>query len=141
VTVMVQDALFGEAGPEVRMLTVRQPWAWALIYAAKNVENRSRYFSYRGTLVIHAGQSVDPAGVEFLRSAGIEPPAEALAGGYIVGRVEVTGCTGDSTSRWARAGAWHIQVSDPEPAVRRVAARGNVVLQRPPAGWEHAFSA
>jgi hypothetical protein len=136
----IQDTLFGEAEPEVRMLTVRQPWAWALIHAGKDVENRSRYFSYRGTLLIHAGQSVDPAGVEFLRSAGIEPPAEALTGGHIVGRVEVTGCTGDSPSAWAQPGAWHIQVSNPEPAARRVTARGNLSLQRPPAGWEQAFA-
>ncbi len=137
----IQDTLFGETDAEVRMLTVKQPWAWALIYAGKDVENRSRHFSYRGTLIIHAGQSVDPAGVEFLRSIGIEPPAEALEGGHIVGRVEVTGCTGDSPSRWAQSGAWHIQVSDPQPAVQQVAARGNLGLQRPPAGWEKAFSA
>jgi hypothetical protein len=137
----IQDTLFGDAEPEVRMLTVRQPWAFALIYLAKDVENRSRYLSYRGTLIIHAGQSVDPAGVEFLRSIGVEPPAEALTGGHIVGAVEVTGCVSGSPSKWARSGAWHIEVADPRPAIQRVTARGNVVLQRPPAGWEQAFSA
>jgi len=139
----VQGTLFGDAAPEARMLTVRQPWAWALIHAdpRKDVENRTQYCSYRGTLVIHAGLKVDPEGVEFLRSIGIEPPAEALQGGHIVGRVEVTGCVSDSASQWAQQGAWHIQVEDPEPAAARVEARGNLGMQKPPAGWEQAFSA
>jgi hypothetical protein len=28
--------------PTVRALTVRQPWAWAIIYGGKDVENRRR---------------------------------------------------------------------------------------------------
>lgn len=136
----LQGALFGETRPEVRMLTVRQPWAWAIVYAAKDVENRSRYVSYRGLLLVHAGQSVDPEGVEFLRAAGIDPPAEALQGGHIVGSVEVTGCVIGSPSRWARPGEWHVQVSTPRPATGLVTARGNVVLMKPPAGWERAFA-
>ncbi|RKT31139.1 hypothetical protein DEU34_3076 [Microbacterium sp. AG1240] len=41
----------------MRILTVRQPWAWAIIHAGKNVENRSRNIAgfYRGPVLIHAG--------------------------------------------------------------------------------------
>jgi hypothetical protein len=141
--VNVQDTLFGDTEPEVRILTVRQPMAWSLIYAdpAKDVENRARYVSYRGLLLVHAGQKVDPEGVEFLRSIGIEPPAEAYRTGHIVGSVQVTGCVSGSPSIWARPGAWHIQVSAPEPATAAVMHSGNLGLMKPPAGWERAFSA
>ena len=42
---------------EMRVLTVRQPWAWAIIHGGKDVENRVRNIagSYRGLVAIHAG--------------------------------------------------------------------------------------
>lgn len=41
----------------MRVLTVRQPWAWAIIHGGKDVENRSRNIAgdYRGPVAIHAG--------------------------------------------------------------------------------------
>ncbi len=40
----------------MKALTVRQPWAWAIIHAGKNIENRSWRTDYRGPLLIHAGK-------------------------------------------------------------------------------------
>ena len=41
----------------LRVLTVRQPWAWSLIEGGKDCENRVRNIagSYRGPVAIHAG--------------------------------------------------------------------------------------
>jgi len=41
----------------VKCLSVRQPWAWALLHAGKDVENRNWPTSYRGVLAIHAGKA------------------------------------------------------------------------------------
>jgi hypothetical protein len=38
----------------VKALTLRQPWAWAVLHG-KTVENRTWRMSYRGPLAIHAG--------------------------------------------------------------------------------------
>lgn len=48
----------------MRALTIRQPWAWAVIHAGKTVENRSRNIAgaYRGLVAIHAGLTIDAAG-------------------------------------------------------------------------------
>lgn len=45
----------------MRILTVRQPWAWAIIHGGKDVENRTRNIAgdYRGPVAIHAGMSKD----------------------------------------------------------------------------------
>lgn len=45
---------------EMRILTVRQPWAWAIIHGGKDVENRVRNIAgdYRGPVAIHAGLSI-----------------------------------------------------------------------------------
>lgn len=47
----------------MRILTVRQPWAWAIIHGGKNVENRVRNIAgdYRGPVLIHVAQQVDLA--------------------------------------------------------------------------------
>lgn len=53
----------------MRVLTVRQPWAWSIIHGGKDVENRVRNIagSYRGPVAIHAGlQFADmPTGMPF----------------------------------------------------------------------------
>lgn len=47
----------------MRILTVRQPWAWAIVHGGKDVENRGRNIagSYRGPVAIHAGMREDTA--------------------------------------------------------------------------------
>ena len=40
-------------------ITVRQPWAYAIIHAGKTIENRSWPTKLRGTVAIHAGQALD----------------------------------------------------------------------------------
>lgn len=45
----------------IRVLTVRQPWAWAIIHAGKDVENRSRSLGpYRGSVAIQASKHLPP---------------------------------------------------------------------------------
>lgn len=134
-----QGRLFTPDGDDVRVLTVWQPWAWATIHAGKSPENRSRYTSYRGLLLIHAGRTVDPDGIEFLRSAGITVPAEALTGGQIIGSVQLADCIRGSTSQWAREGKWHWMVEDPRPATTPLACRGQRTLFSAPPGWQRAF--
>jgi hypothetical protein len=43
----------------MRILTVRQPWAWAIIHGGKTVENRVRNIAgdYRGPVLIHAAKA------------------------------------------------------------------------------------
>lgn len=43
----------------MKVLSVRQPWAWAIIHGGKNVENRNWETKYRGPLAIHAGKQFD----------------------------------------------------------------------------------
>jgi hypothetical protein len=46
-------------GEPVPAISLRQPWAGAVAYVGKNVENRSRWpFKYRGPMVIHAAAAV-----------------------------------------------------------------------------------
>ena len=119
-------------------LTIRQPWAWAIIHAGKNVENRSWSTDHRGPLVIHAGRRIDPNGVARLRELGLDPPdeTEILVGG-IIGQVELTGVRRDDPSRWAVPGAYHWQLADaralPFEPLRGCQTLWRVALPSPPA--------
>lgn len=55
----------------MKALTVRQPWAWAIIHGGKDVENRTTAWKYRGPLAIHAGGVVSNRGQhsELVRAA------------------------------------------------------------------------
>lgn len=50
----------------MRILTVRQPWAWAIIHGGKNVENRVRNIAgdYRGPVLIHVAKAFDESAFE-----------------------------------------------------------------------------
>jgi hypothetical protein len=47
----------------MKALSVRQPWAWALLKGPKRIENRTWSIAYRGVLLIHASRRPCPRGL------------------------------------------------------------------------------
>ncbi|MGX9348130.1 hypothetical protein [Microbacterium sp. KNMS] len=88
-------------------MTVRQPWAWAIIHGGKDVENRSRNIAgaYRGPVAIHAGQNLDLDAFSspLLHRAWVDAGGDEAAGGWgavhrgaIIGVVDLVGVHGCS---------------------------------------------
>lgn len=85
----------------MRILTVRQPWAWAIIHGGKNVENRVRNIAgdYRGPVAIHAAigntAALNDRQESLLLTAdedgviGAWLDGEPIAGGVILGVVDL----------------------------------------------------
>ena len=96
----------------MKALSIRQPWAWAIIARWKPIENRTWQTDHRGPLLIHAGRHDDPAGFAFLESHGIDVPDDLLRGG-IIGRVELNDITTDHPSTWAQPGCFHWVLANP----------------------------
>ena len=83
----------------MRAVTVRQPWAWAIICAGKDIENRSWTNRHViGTIAIHAGYGVDP--LEELPRGVKKPSNEDLIRGAIIGVVDVVGVVDRHRSKW-----------------------------------------
>ncbi len=80
-------------------LSIRQPWAWAILHAGKDIENRTWKTSVRGRVYIHASKTVEKDDVAFLRTKGYQVP-EGLPTGGIVGAVDITGWVTHSESEW-----------------------------------------
>lgn len=124
------------ATSEVRVLTVRQPWAWAIIQGGKDVENRSWPTNHRGPLLIHAGSAFEREGYETVKRLARRspPPADEFVHGAIIGVVELVDCVQGSDSEWAIPGQWHWCLRSPRP-LPAVSCSGKLGLWRPPPGF------
>ena len=62
-------------------LSIRQPWAWAILHAGKDVENRSEPMARSAerligqTILLHAGKTVDPDGFDVLERFNVDAPS------------------------------------------------------------------
>jgi hypothetical protein len=116
----------------VKALTVKEPWAAAIVQWGKDVENRSRPTKYRGQLYIHAGKAWDKDAPEpIFKITGLLPVA-SLGHGMVIGTVDLIDChhaddcwtgyedkRGDThvemCSEWAMPGHWHWELANPRP--------------------------
>lgn len=128
----------------MRILTVRQPWAWALIHGGKDIENRTRNIagSYRGPVAIHAGLTYEkytPAGQLHRDAFGTEVPC-TLHFGAVIGVVDLDhvvrpdqcpDADGAPCSPWCIPGHHHLWTSNPRPLRTPVPAKGRLGLWTP----------
>ena len=119
-------------------ISIRQPWAWAIIYGGKDVENRSAPRRFQPAVghrvLIHASKTMSPdeyaAAVAFMAGLGVRCPASTdLAFGGIVGSAIVTSIVTRHRSPWFRGPAALVLAdARPEPFM---AVRGQLALWRP----------
>lgn len=113
-------------------LSVRQPWAWAIIHCGKDIENRSwqgvrHGLERRGRVAIHAAKGMTRKEYEearaFIDGLGFfTPEPHALHRGGIIGSVEVVGVVKQSDSPWF-FGPRGLGLRDPRPS-RFIPAKG-----------------
>lgn len=76
----------------MRALSIPQPWAWAILYAGKQIKNCPEATDYRGPLLIHAAKRYDMDAKRWMEhDLRLEVPSNLQRGG-IVGRVVLTDC-------------------------------------------------
>jgi hypothetical protein len=110
----------------MRMLTVRNPWAWLIMNGGKDVENRTLKTNYRGLLGIHASKMMSKdavlttarylSGIKgasylsgFMRDINLIPRTN----GCILGNVILVDCVQNFRSDWAEEGMWHWVLKNP----------------------------
>lgn len=153
----------------MRILTVRQPWAWAIIHGGKTVENRPRNTAgaYRGPVAIHVAKKW----ADGWRSSALEQAMYAWAlthpevhdestpnpwwlnQGEIIGVVDLVdvhtaddfGRTGSrpglwpTCSPWAERSGYHLVLENPRPLPEPIAWRGSLGLRELPVEVEKAL--
>jgi hypothetical protein len=113
-------------------LSLKQPWAYAVLHLGKEVENRRWRSRYRGRVIIHASRTFDPVGLEYLCQAGFVVP-EALPRGAYVGEVTVTDCVAaaECESPWG-FGPWCFLLERPVLYSVPVPGKGRLGFYRVP---------
>lgn len=87
-------------------LSIRQPWAWAILHAGKDVENRDWSTRFRGPICIHAAKGMtrlewDEASHWMLMNFGaVAPRLSEIQRGGIIGTAEIVDCVDQSDSPW-----------------------------------------
>jgi len=92
----------------MKALSIRQPWAWLIVHAGKNIENRMWRTTFRGRVLIHASKGMTRAEYDaacwFMGEQGIDhtklPLFDQLPRGGIIGEAEIVDCVRKSNSPW-----------------------------------------
>lgn len=123
----------------MRALSIQQPWAWAILYLGKRVENRTWYTGFRGPIYIHAGKKVDRGAFDYIDDLIDEKTAAEIVAelgcskgklycGYLVGTATVTDCVkpesvADEQGAWAN-GPWCFVLDDVKPLPEPIPHKG-----------------
>lgn len=87
--------------PRAAALSIRQPWAWLILHAGKDIENRDWPTKRRGRFLIHAAKGMTAQEYDnALDVVGWLPEPEELLRGGIVGSAEIVDCVTVSNSPW-----------------------------------------
>ena len=117
-------------------LSVRQPYAWAIVSGIKDVENRSWSTKIRGRIFIHAGKNKDGVddGMDDLRGKGVRklPKEQDLVFGAIIGSVEILDCVDKHGSKWIAKGKIGFLLEKPRKLKVPVSMKANAKMQRVP---------
>jgi hypothetical protein len=91
-------------------LSIQQPWAWMILHAGKDIENRSWQTKIRGRMLIHAAKQMSRINYAEAKNFAMinvnfdlgmrVPDAYELSFGGIIGSVEITDCVTCSSSSW-----------------------------------------
>lgn len=114
---------------QARMLTIKQPWASAIAFGHKDIENRDWSTEYRGPVIIHAGLNTDQHayGQHPLEFSQI-PPLHVLPTGVMIAVVDLVDITRDSTSPWAQPDKFHWHLANPRHLTEHIPYRGSLGL-------------
>ena len=104
----------------MKALSIRQPWAWQIIYGGKDLENRTWHTKFRGRFLVHAAQGMTKRELaeanRFCMVRGLPIPMElaSLQRGGIIGSVELVDSVDHSDSPWYM-GEKGFVLRDPQP--------------------------
>lgn len=102
----------------MKALSIRQPWAWGIVHAGKDVENREWYTNYRGRVLIHASkykprqEDIDDFNNVFMDAVPTDERVKitkrhtcfgevlSMERGGIIGVAEMVDCVVKSSSPW-----------------------------------------
>lgn len=113
----------------MKAISIRQPWAWMILHAGKNIENRTWETFHRGRVLIHASKgctqaeyhnAIEGALMLDLPAKHTEallniPDLKTIERGGIIGSVEIVACVRGKHSAWHAEGQFGFVLRNPQP--------------------------
>lgn len=98
----------------MKALSIRQPWADAIIHGGKDIENRTWGTGYTGPILIHASKQIERHAYPECVRRGYTPSALPPTGG-IIGVAYLCDCVLQSDSKWFERGGYGLLLAYVEP--------------------------
>lgn len=129
------------------VLSIQQPWAWAIAHGGKDVENRTWTRPYRGPIAVHASLPWNKAGAKhpFVQSAWkratagttpLQPDAPGIHRGAILAIADLTDiCTAKNhcdCGPWSFAGQNHWRLANVRLLSEPIPCKGTLGLWQLP---------
>jgi hypothetical protein len=115
----------------MKAISIRSPWAWAILYAGKDIENRSWITHTRGTVAVHASKTMSRpfyeearAEIKKLAPRAKMPAYEAMPRSAIIGLVDVVACEPKTKSKWHDRGQYGFVLANPRVLRRPIPCDG-----------------
>ncbi len=119
----------------MKAISIQQPWAWAILHAGKDIENRSWSTTHRGDVAVHATRMQEG----YALPPGVAPPSDdRLTLRAVIGIVEIVDVVTRSPSRWF-TGPFGFVLRNPRVLSRPVPCPGNQRIWTVPARVEKAI--
>ncbi|UXY33188.1 hypothetical protein [Streptomyces sp. HUAS TT20] len=122
---------------KMRAMTIQPPWSDLIALTdeeiAKRIENRVWSTHWRGTLLIHGGQTVDRRALTLPHVRAVLPDGYEPVQGHVVAVADLTGIHADdgTCTRWSEHGCFHWQLAHVQPLPEPVYATGSQRLWKP----------
>ena len=128
-------------------LSIRQPWAWAIVNGFKDVENRDWPTKFRGPILVHAGVKEERDDLDFIMTTIARVHGRDIVGlhiayardkalGAIVGGCRITDCVAEMESPWF-FGRYGFTVTSGKPCVA-VPMKGRLGFWTVEIDWQDA---
>lgn len=117
----------------MKAISIRPPWAWAIMHAGKDIENRTWRTNTRGTVAVHASKNMTRPYYEWackeikrLAPRVKIPPYEAIARGAIIGLVDIISCEEYPKSKWHVAKHYGFGLANARPLQKLISCNGRL---------------
>jgi hypothetical protein len=100
----------------MKALSIKQPWAYAILNKGKDIENRKWKTKFRGNFLIHAAKTTAlnaPLELHNEWLTAYERGEDSAMLGGVVGVVELVDCLESTNSKWHQQGLWGFVLREP----------------------------
>jgi len=110
----------------MKALSIQQPWAWAVVHAGKDIENRSWRTHHRGWVAIHS--TAKPQREGSLPRGARRPRPNEIVRSAIIGVAYLTDVVERSRSKWFDGIAYGWVFEKPRRVRRPIPCKGRLGL-------------